>query len=127
MDIRKYQTMKKHKQYTSLLLLLGLAACGSGNSDLSSAAEKKYTGQRDLAPLNNDNTSDFVNLLFAYVSAEGVTTANNSQSASSLQRHARKTALSVQQNILYRSAKKPVNSTSLCKQWRNNNNRRNGE
>jgi len=91
--------MKKLKQYTSLLLLLGLTACGSGNSDLSSAAEKKYTGQRDLdrvlASLNNDNTSDFINLLFAYVSAEGITTANNSQSASSLQRQARKIALSV--------------------------------
>ena len=106
--------MKKLKQYTSLLLLLGLVSCGGGSSDLSNAAEKKYTGQRDLASLNNDNTSDFVNLLFAYVSAEGVTTANNSQSAPSLQRQARKTALSVQQNILYRSAKKPANSTEAC-------------
>ncbi len=106
--------MKKLKQHTSLLLLLGLTACGSGSSDLSSEAEKKYTGQRDLAPLNNKNTSDFINLLFAYVSAEGVTTANNSQSASSLQRQARKIAWSVQQNILYRSAKKTVNNTEAC-------------
>ena len=62
------------------MLLLGLASCGGGSSDLSTTAEKKYTGQRDLASLNNDNTSNFVNLLFAYVNAEGVTAANNSQS-----------------------------------------------
>ncbi len=106
--------MKKLKQYTSLLLLLGLASCGGGSPDLSNAAEKKYTGQRNLASLNNDNTSDFVNLLFAYVNAEGVTAANNSQNVSSLHRQARKIALSVQANFIYRSAKKPVNSTEAC-------------